>query len=88
MSEAIELGYYLPGQAEGAYPNGTRIVKVRKEAGDLTAIGVKGEVIASHDVKEIDMPNKREGTEFFYFVKWDTFEYPVGVLDWKIGVDR
>lgn len=79
MSEAIELGYYLPGEAEGAYPNGSRIVKVRKEAGDLTRVGTGGEVISSHKV------DGEEGVTYFYFVKWDNFEHPVGVVDYKIG---
>lgn len=87
MSEAIELGWYLPGEAEGAYPNGTRIVKVKKEAGDLTPIGGKGVVMASHDASMISIPGLPKA-DYFYFVKWDDFEHPVGVCDWKIGEDR
>jgi hypothetical protein len=76
---------YLPGEAEGAYPIGTRIVKVRLEEGDGTPLGTGGEVIASHYAGHIPPTDGVTPATYFYFVMWDDFPAPVGVLDWKIG---
>lgn len=77
---------WLPGEAPGAYPNGTRIVKVRSEEGDATALGMSGEVVASHYVGDIPPPEGVPASDYFYFVAWDWMPgVPVGVVDWKIG---
>lgn len=55
---------YVPGQAEGAVPNGTRVRKVRSEPGDTFEDGVEGVILASHMISG----------EFGYFVAFD--EYP------------
>lgn len=75
---------YLAGEAEGAYPIGTRILKVDRDPTDVTPIGTKGYVLASHDVSDADVPDVKKAI-YFYFVKWDDFPHPVGVVDWKIG---
>lgn len=79
------MSYYIPGEAEGAYPNGTRIEKVWAEEGDGTAIGVGGEVIASHYVGDAKLENVPYPVTYFYFVVFDDFPSPVGIVDRKIG---
>lgn len=78
----------LNGQAEGAIPNGRRIRKVREEAGDGTAVGSLGTVLASHaaprEQEKLQPPGAPRVT-YFYFVEWDWLRgQPVGVVDWKI----
>lgn len=77
-------GMYLEGEAEGAYANGTRIIKVEAEEGDGTSVGTAGYVLASFDVSEAEVEADRKVT-FFYFVKFDDFPHPIGISDWKIG---
>lgn len=76
---------YLPGEAAGAYSNGTRVIKVEFEEGDDTPLGTQGTVIASHAIPP-GIEAMPEDAKFFYFIKWDDFPYPVGTLNWKIGV--
>lgn len=78
---------YISGEAEGAYPNGTRIVKIESEESDSTPVGSGGEVIASHYVGDIPPPAGVERpVTYFYFVTWDWLPaVPVGISDWKIG---
>ena len=70
---------WIPGEAEGAIPNGTRVRKTREDPeGDITPIGTQGVVLASHRV-DID------GVTYAYFVEWDTTPgVPIGCGDWKI----
>ena len=83
----MEIGAYLPGEALGAYQNGTRIVKVRMEEGDRTVLGTGGKVISSHYVGDVPVPEVPEHVEYFYFVVWDDFPHPVGIMDYKIGME-
>ncbi len=83
---------FLPGEAEGAIPNGTPIVKVASESGDGHPIGTKGTVIASHAFTDEmyamvlrDDPHARR-VAYLYFVTWaDAPKIPVGCADWKIA---
>lgn len=81
------IAAYLPGEAEGAYPNGERVIKTLSEEGDGTSIGTYGTVLSSHAIPdEAEQPEGMpEKVKFFYFVKWDDFPFPVGMVDWKIG---
>jgi hypothetical protein len=79
------FGFYLEGEAAGAYPNGSRILKVESEEGDGTPVGVGGRVLASHDVRDVVVPGLDREVSYFYFVKFDDFPHPVGIADWKIG---
>lgn len=81
---------YYRGQAEGAIPNGTPIVKVNTEQGDINPTGTKGIVLGSVPV---DLPpnilerlsEAARQAKFFYFVEWEsTPGVPVGIGDWKI----
>jgi hypothetical protein len=84
-----EVGQYIEGEAEGAYPNGTRIMKVDAEDSDSTPIGTGGYVLSSLATPPgFPQPDPAHHVAFFYFVKWDSFEQPVGIADWKIGKER
>lgn len=71
---------YLPGQADGAIPNGTRIRKKIYEGKDAHQIGAKGKILSSHGpvtVKGI--------SAYCYFVEWDdTPGIPVFIVGYKI----
>ena len=57
---------YIKGQALGAIPNGTRIVKKIYEHKDVHDVGAKGTVLSSVG------PTLFEGKpEYGYFVIWD-----------------
>ena len=83
---------YLPGQAPGAIPNGTRIRKSASEDGDVTPIGTQGNVLASHEFTPEMLARVRRGspgtpdTAFLYFVEWDNHwrGLPIAIADWKI----
>lgn len=67
-------------QAEGALPNGTRVVKIKAEEGDGHAVGERATVIGS-----VSHPEIMNGI-IAYFVSWDDMpNVPVGVVDWKIA---
>jgi hypothetical protein len=72
------LGFYLAGEADGAIPNGRRVVKVDSEPGDGTPLGTEGRVLSSIRDEQV-APN------VFYFVEWDSLPgTAVGVIDWKL----
>lgn len=78
--------HYFPGEADGAYPIGSRVVKVRNESDLETPIGMGGEVVASHYVGDVPPPAGTRPATYFYFVIWDDKPgLPIGVIDWKIG---
>jgi hypothetical protein len=54
-------GQFTTDQAEGAYPNGTRIRKVNAEANDSHRNGATGTVLGS----------LRGGPILGYFIEWD-----------------
>lgn len=68
---------FLPGEAFGAWPLGTRVVKVHSQLGDGHADGAPGRIVASHCVGD---------GEYFYFVVWDdTPEVAVGIMGVRLG---
>lgn len=79
-------GGFTRNQAEGAYPNGSRIVKAREEDGDATPLGTGGTVLGSLDGSVLDQRNPDgDVIRFAYFIEWDTApRVAVGVIDWKI----
>lgn len=83
-AEDVDDGAYIAGEAPGAYPNGTRILKVEGESGDGTPVGTGGIVLSSVDTSHISIPGVRKAT-YFYFVLFDDFPAPIGIADWKIG---
>lgn len=79
-------GAFTRDHAPGAYPSGTRIVKVREEDGDSTPIGTGGTVLGSLDGTLVEYLNPEGGRVWhFYFVEWDNRpRTAVGVMDWKV----
>jgi hypothetical protein len=68
---------YITDQADGALPNGTRVVKCTFEKGDKHAIGDLATVIGS--IRHPTDPR------MFYFVEWDDMPgVPIGVIGTKI----
>jgi hypothetical protein len=86
-SEPGMVGAFTRHQAEGAIPNGTRIVKARGESGDATPLGVGGVVLGSLAGGHLG-ERAPDGTlvEYGYFVEFDNRPgFAVGVIDWKIA---
>lgn len=94
-----EVGWYgvfTRRQADGAIPNGTRIVKAASEKGDSQRVGALGTVLGSlafppGAAEEAKAELRAKGLEphdvaFAYFVEWDALpRHAVGIMDWKIG---
>lgn len=76
------------GEAEGAIPNGARILKVASYSGDASDTGERGTVLSSMAVPE-DMttdPVTGNPIKYVYFVEWDhTPGVPVFITDFKIA---
>lgn len=74
-------GFYMPGEAPGALPNGTRIRKVNSEPGDSSPDGALGTVQSSVENTTDQFP----GCRFAYFVEWDHMPRAfVGIMATKI----
>ena len=56
------IGAFTRHQADGAFPNGTRIRKINSEPNDITRDDEVGTILGS-----VQGP----GLGFFYFVEWD-----------------
>lgn len=84
------VGAFSRNEAEGAFPNGTRIYKARMEKGDATPIGIRGVVLGSWPVpseqgKVHSLPDPDYEVRHIYFVEWDDKpRVAVGMIDWKI----
>lgn len=90
----IEFGYeegwrggFTRHHTDGAYPNGTRIVKIRQEPNDGTPLGTGGTILGSLDGNLVNEYNPDGGRiRYIYFVEWDNRpRTAVGVMDWKLG---
>jgi hypothetical protein len=69
-------GLFTREEVAGAYSNGTRIVKIKKDPDDARPIGTRGTVLGS--IKVGDMPT-------CYFIEWDGRpREAVFCVDWKI----
>ena len=71
-------GVFTRHQAPGAIPNGSRVVKIRRDAGDAHAVGTTGVVLGSFGPvgEEVARSARAQGIavdpgEFGYFVEWD-----------------
>lgn len=70
-------GEFTTDRSEGAWANGTRIVKSKSEPGDATPNGTMGTVLGSIHHPEV-------GTA--YFIEWDDRpKHAVLVCDFKIS---
>lgn len=66
----------MTAQAEGAWPNGSAVVKANSQPDDGTPDGTHGEIIGSMDVHPLGRPAR-----FIYFVKWPDVSVPVLCAD-------
>ena len=74
-------GQFTRAVADGAWPNGTRVVKQKSEEGDSTPDGTPGIVLGS--LRFPDVMNNA----IFYFVAWaDAPRVAVGCMEWKLRV--
>ena len=64
-------GVFTRKQADGAYPNGTRVMKVFVEPGDSHGLGARATVLGSIKAPE---PITINGftQQYGYFVEWDS----------------
>lgn len=73
------VGAFTFRQYPGAYPNGTRVKKVRGEPGDKHSLGAKATVLCS----AVRMPWGSLG----YFVEWDDLpQHAAFIVGDKLGV--
>ena len=78
------IGLFTREEADGAWPNGTRIVKTLTEKGDGHQRGALGTVIGSIQAP-VDVAQKYDAG-YFYFVEWDSDpRVAVGVISLKIA---
>ena len=76
---------FIPGEAEGAIPNGCRIKKVVTEKGDAHPVGAKGEIVASHGPLKYKDGQGIQRDGFGYFVMWDDMPgMPVFTAGFKV----
>ena len=74
-------GCFTTNEAEGAYPNGTRVVKTMVDSPNERPVGSLGTILGSipGDVDELS------SVKFFYFVEWDILpRIATGCIDAKI----
>jgi len=78
------IGPVCRGQALGAIPNGTRIVKAAIEIGDSHKIGALGTVLgslSSPPAMRVDFPD----VDYVYCIEWDDSpKTAVFIVNWKI----
>lgn len=71
------FGVFTRHEYPGAYPNGTRVVKVKSEEEDSTPEGTYGTVLGSIGHKDLD--------HMMYFIEWDNKpSVAVGCMDKKV----
>ena len=72
-------GVFTREQVWGAWPNGTRVVKVQQELGDGTPLGARGTVLGS-------MRHPARPDLLAYFIEWEALpRLAVAVMDWKLA---
>jgi len=78
-------GMFTRAEAEGAIPNGSRIVKTERVDGDAHGPGALGTVLGSISTPAV-MRQQHPATPYFYFIEWDdTPRVAVGVASDKIA---
>lgn len=88
MTERVKAVVMLMGEADGAIPNGNRIIKCNSEEGDMNEDGATGTVLSSI-ATPADMLAEEEFKDkpFFYFVSWDSDPgMPVGISSNRIAI--
>jgi hypothetical protein len=75
------VGAFTRNQVEGAFLNGSKIVKVKSEKDDAHAIGDRGSVLGS-----IEIPDSEPDRRIMYFIEWDNLPcVAVACSAWKLG---
>lgn len=70
---------YTTEQAPGAWPNGSRVRKLRTEVGEKHPVGSMATILGSHWIPAAETPDGKEALS--YFVIWDaTPGIPVGLV--------
>jgi hypothetical protein len=83
----LDAALAYTGEAEGAFPNRTRVRKSSYEEGDTFDTGTRGTVIGSIGPTDGSTPGLEPG-EYMYVVLWDPFpELPVFIRGRKIEVE-
>jgi len=85
------MASWCEDEAEGALPNGTRVIKRVALDGDSVAKGGKGTVVGSHLLPP-DMPRHPaapdEPVTIMYYIKWDALgDIPVATPNVKVEKD-
>ncbi len=75
---------YTDEQAIGAIPNGTIIKKTMYEPGDFKAVGALGIVTGSLPNPPENQVEGKPFVKYLYFIKWNGFDKPIAILDYKI----
>lgn len=60
-------GAFTRARAKGAWPNGSRVVKVFSEEDDTHELGARAVILGS-----MRMPDGEEDLGILYFVEWDS----------------
>jgi hypothetical protein len=88
MNEQPELvaPMWISGEADGAIPNGSGVIKCNSEEGDMNEDGATGTVVSSIATPETMRAEEQfKGIEFFYFVRWDSApDIPIGITGNRI----
>lgn len=76
--ESGYVGAFTRAEADGAWKNGTRVVKIKREQGDHHDIGSKATILGS-----IRTPNE---SIIMYFIEWDAMpKSAVACAETKLG---
>ena len=80
------IGIFTRDQAPGAIPNGTKIVKAVREAGDTHDVGARGTVLGSYKSPG-GLPGALARIKYWYFIEWDDNpKAAVGTVDFKVAI--
>lgn len=71
-------GAFTRNQVDGAWPNGSRVIKIKSETGDTHRVGERATVLGS-------MFHADVSPHVFYFIEWDASPgMAVGCAGWKL----
>lgn len=77
-------GIFSKNEAEGAWPNGTRVRKVNSQDGDGHLDGSLGTILGSYKNTHKTEP-KFEDVAYLYWVEWDDMpKVPIGTISTKL----
>lgn len=72
------VGAFTRNQAPGAWPNGSKVEKIKTEKGDAHTIGERAVILGS-------IYEPKVGPHVMYFVEWDRSPgVAIGCIGWKL----